>query len=327
MRNIGASQVAPIGLGCMNVNHVYGVPIARADAHRLFQGAVDLGVTHFDTAALYAAGANEEWVGEALKPFRSRVYLASKCGMTIVNGKRVIDGRPEALLRTCDESLRRLQTDHVDLYYLHRWDKAVPIEESVGALGRLVEAGKVRAIGLSEVSAVTLRRAHAVHPIAAVQAEYSLWTRNVEIALLDACHLLGTSVVAFSPLGRGFFAGAIDASTTYADRDIRRSLPRFQEPHLSANLKLLVRLRELAAQEHCSTAQLALAWLLQRSNAIVAIPGTTSLSHLEENLRATSVVPSRATLNALDRGFDRFSVSGPRYPPETQAEIDTEEWT
>jgi hypothetical protein len=212
-RALGPFQVAPIGLGCMNLSHAYGQPPDAAQAERLLLQALDSGVTLFDTAALYGFGANETLVGQVLGPHRSRFTLASKCGMqgvTFPDGlKRVIDGRPATIKATCEDSLRCLQTDVIDLYYLHRWDKQVPIEDSVGALSDLVREGKIRSIGLSEVSAATLRRAHAVHPVAALQTEYSLWTRNPELGVLDACRELGVAFVAFSPLGRGFLTGAM----------------------------------------------------------------------------------------------------------------------
>jgi aryl-alcohol dehydrogenase-like predicted oxidoreductase len=222
--------------------------------------------------------------------------------------------------------LRRLRTDVIDLYYLHRWDKKIPIEDSVGALARLVQAGKIRAIGLSEVSAATLCKAHAVHPITAIQSEYSLWSRNPEIALLDACAELGVAFVAFSPLGRGFLAGGVtDPATLYA-KDIRRGMPRFQEPNFAANLRLLERLRSLAGEVGATPAQLALAWVLRQRPFIVPIVGTTSCAHLEENLGAASIAPSPATLSELDRLINTNTVAGKRYPAGTQAEIDTEEF-
>src|ERR1700722_9841438 len=210
-RKLGPFSVSPIGLGCMNLSHAYGIPPPPDVAAAVLLHALDLGVTHFDTAALYGFGSNEELVGRTLAAHRARFTLASKCGIQGVKSdssvRRVIDGRPQTLKQTCEDGLRRLRTDVIDLYYLHRWDKAVPIEESVGALAELKRQGKIRAIGLSEVSAATLRRAHAVHPIAAVQSEYSLCTRNPEIAVLGACREIGAALVAFSPLGRGFLTG------------------------------------------------------------------------------------------------------------------------
>ena len=228
-RSLGPFTVSAIGLGCMNMCHAYGAPISEPEAERLLNTALDAGVTHFDTAALYGFGASETLMGKFLSQHRSRFTLASKCGMqgVDVNGDgklvRVIDGRPATLRATCEAALKRLRTDVIDLYYLHRWDKQVPIEDSVGALADLVRAGKIQTIGLSEVSAATLRQAHAVHPITAVQNEYSLWTRNPEIAMLDACRELGTAFVAFSPVARGFLCGEIDLDTL-ATNDFRRGV-------------------------------------------------------------------------------------------------------
>ncbi|WP_243455905.1 aldo/keto reductase [Sphingosinicella sp. BN140058] len=308
----------------MSLSHAYGTPPPRDHAARLLGRALDLGNDLLDTAALYGFGANEELIGEALGHRRREFTLASKCGMQGVDGKRVIDGRPETLRRTLEDSLRRLRTDVIDLYYLHRWDKKVPIEESVGALADMVREGKVRAIGLSEVSAATLRRAHAVHPIAAVQNEYSPWSRNVELGVLDASQELGTALVAFSPLARGFLAGAIRSADQLAEGDIRRGMPRFQGDNLAANLTLLGKFEALAAEAGCTPAQLSLAWVLARGDHVVAIPGTTSLDHLEQNKRAVTV--DAGLLARIDALFTPEAVAGPRYPAATEAEIDTETW-
>ena len=324
-RRIGRFDVAPIGLGCMNLSHAYGHPPSSADAKQLLHRALDLGVTHFDCAALYGFGRNETLLGEVLAPYRHRIHLASKCGMTGVDGKRVIDGRPETLRRTLDESLQRLRTDVIDLYYLHRWDRRVPLEDSIGALADMVAAGKVREIGLSEVSAGTLRRAHAIHPIAAVQSEYSLWTRNPEVAVLDECRLIGAACVAFSPLGRGFLAGSVTDVAGLVHGDLRRSMPRFQSPHWERNLALLAEYRALAAEAGCTPAQVALAWLLQKAPNVVPIPGTTSIVHLEENLRTVELTLPVETVARVEALVNATTVSGPRYPATTQIEIDTEE--
>lgn len=325
-RKLAGASVNPIGLGCMNLSHAYGHPPSPEDGVKVLTKALDLGIDHFDSAALYGFGRNEELVGPALKPFRNEIFLASKCGMTGVDGKRVIDGRPEALRKTLDDSLRRLQTDVIDLYYLHRWDKTVPIEDSIGEMARMVEAGKVRALGLSEVSAQTLKKANAVHPIAAVQSEYSLWSRNAEIAVIDACAEIGAAFVAFSPLARGFLTGVDIDPAAFADKDIRRGMPRFQDPHWSKNAALLPAFRTLANEAGCTPAQLALAWVLQKAAHIHVIPGTTSAAHLEDDFGAGEIALSPAIAERLEALVNQSTVSGPRYPAATQTEIDTEEF-
>ena len=324
-RRVGEFQVSEIGLGCMNLSHAYGAPPPVEQAEAVLNRALDLGYTFFDTAALYGFGANEELVGRTLKERRSEFVLASKCGMfRDAEGKRAIDGRPEVLKATCEDSLRRLQTEVIDLYYLHRWDKRVPIEESVGALGELVKAGKIRSIGLSEVSAETLRKAHAVHPVAALQTEYSLWTRNPEIAVLKACRELGVAFVAFSPVGRGFLAGGVRDPESFAAGDIRRNMPRFQGEAFAANLKLLAGLEAIAAETGRTPAQLALGWLLQKDEIVVPIPGTTRLDHLAENAAAADLPVSPELAARLEALINPDTVKGPRYNAATQAEIDTE---
>jgi aryl-alcohol dehydrogenase-like predicted oxidoreductase len=327
-RRLGPFTVSAIGLGCMNLSHAYGVPVSAESGAALLMRALDLGVTHFDTAALYGFGANEELVGRTLGAFRSRFTLASKCGIDAAPGdngvRRVIDGRPESLKRTLEAALRRLRTDVIDLYYLHRWDKSVPIEDSVGALADFKREGKIRAIGLSEVSAATLRRAHAVHPIAAVQSEYSLCTRNAEIGVLDACREIGASFVAFSPLARGFLAGGVPDVTQLEAKDIRRSMPRFSAQNNALNLGLLDGYTQLAREAGCSLAQLALAFVLRRGEHVLAIPGTTSAVHLEDNLGAARVTLSGGLAARLDALINRHTIAGERYNAATQAEIDTE---
>jgi aryl-alcohol dehydrogenase-like predicted oxidoreductase len=330
-RRLGPFTVSALGLGCMNLSHAYGTPPAFEQAERVLLAALDSGVTLFDTAALYGFGANETLVGRVLKPHRHRFTLASKGGMGGVTGndgvtRRVIDGRPGAIRKSCEESLKRLQTDVIDLYYLHRWDKAVPIEESVGAMADLVRAGKVRALGLSEVSAATLRRAHAEHPIAALQTEYSLWTRNPEIAVLQACRELGTTFVAFSPVARGFLCDAVHDVTTFDAKDIRRSMPRFEPAHHAANLALLPGYRALAREAGCTPAQLALAWLLHRGTDIIPIPGTTQVPHLLEDLAAAGVRLDAGLLARLDAHINQRTVSGHRYSAQARQEVDTEDF-
>lgn len=329
-RRIGPFTVSVVSLGCMNLSHAYGAPPPPAQAEALLQRALDLGVTMFDTAALYGFGANETLLGRVLQGRRDRIVLASKGGMagvTFDDGvKRVIDGRPAAIRRNCEDSLRRLQTDCIDLYYLHRWDKAVPIEDSVGAMADLVHQGKVRALGLSEVSAATLRRAHAVHPIAAVQSEYSLWSRNVELGVLQACRDIGAALVAFSPTARAFLTGTLRDVSALDAKDIRRGMPRFQPDNYARNLRLLDGYAAIARDAGCSMAQLALAWVLSRGEHVIALPGTTQVAHLEENLGAAAVALDAAVLQRLDALIHRHSVHGARYNPATQAEIDTEEF-
>lgn len=327
-RKLGASSVPPLGLGCMNLSHAYAPPPPAQEAAKLLLHALERGVTHFDTAALYGFGANEELLGRVLSAHRSRITLASKCGMHGVTAdgrvKRVIDGRPETLKQNCTQSLRRLRTDVIDLYYLHRWDKQVPIEESVGALADLRREGKIQAIGLSEVSAATLRRAHAVHPIAAVQSEYSLATRNPEIAVLAACREIGATFVAFSPLSRGYLTGALRDVAHFADKDIRRTMPRFESANYAANLRLLDEYGRLAAQAGCTMSQLALAWVLARGEHVVAIPGTTRIDHLDENLGAYGASVGADLIARLDVLFAPNALTGNRYGVTTQAEIDAE---
>src|SRR5574343_1583496 len=329
-RQLGPFSVSAIGLGCMNLSHAYGAPVSRAQGERVLLAALDAGVTHFDTAALYGFGANETLVGEVLKPHRRHFTLASKCGMQGVDKGdgtkvRVIDGRPQTIRQTCEDALRRLQTEVIDLYYLHRWDKQVPIEDSVGALSDLVRAGKIQTIGLSEVSATTLRKAHAVHPIAAVQTEYSLWTRNPEIAVLDACRELGVSFVAFSPVARGFLGTLTDVGGFDA-KDIRRAMPRFTPGNYAANRALLAPVQALAEARGVTVAQLALAWLLHRGEPIIPIPGTTSLAHLADHLAAADLALSADEMARLDGAINQRTVHGTRYNTATQAEIDTEEF-
>jgi aryl-alcohol dehydrogenase-like predicted oxidoreductase len=328
LRQLGPFQVGAISLGCMNLSHAYGVPPSAEQGERVLRAALDAGVTHFDTAALYGFGANETLLGRVLKPHRRHLIIASKGGMAGVQTeegmKRVIDGRPEAIRRNCEDSLRRLQTDVIDLYYLHRWDKQVPVEDSVGAMAELVRAGKVRALGLSEVSAATLRRAHAVHPVGAVQTEYSLWTRNPEIAVLQACRELGATFVAFSPLARGFLCGALPDVGTLDAKDIRRTMPRFAPEHHAANLKLLPPYQALAREAGCTPAQLALAWLLHKAAHILPIPGTTSVDHLKEDLAAADVRLDAGLIERLEALINEKTVSGNRYSEQSNREVDTE---
>lgn len=325
-RRIGPFEVSCLGLGCMNLSHAYGTPPPAEDAEALLREALDLGVTLFDTAALYGFGSNEELVGRALAPHRSRFTLASKCGLHGLDGKRVVDGRPQTLKWSVEQSLKRLRTDVIDLLYLHRWDKAVPIEDSVGAMADLVREGKVRALGLSEVSAATLRRAHAVHPIVALQTEYSLWTRNPEIAVLEACREIGAAFVAFSPLGRGFLAGTLRDVATLEPKDLRRNMPRFEPATYAKNLALLDGCAAIAREVGATPAQLALAWLLARGEHVIPIPGTTSPARLRENLGAADLALDAAAVARLDALINQRTVQGARYDAAAQAGVDTEEF-
>lgn len=323
-RKVGPFTVSAIGLGCMNLSHAYLPRPSTEQAERVLLHALDTGVTFFDTAALYGFGHNEELLGRTLMHRRDEFVLASKCVLAEINGKRGIDGSPEAITATLEAALQRLRTDHIDLYYMHRLDPNVPVEESMGALVRAREAGKIGAIGLSEMSAETIRRAHAVHPIAAVQTEYSLWTRNVEIAVLDACEALDIALVAFSPLGRGLLAGAIHGADDLAEGDLRKPMPRFQTPHIEANLRLFAQLADLAREVGGTPAQVALAWLLAKNERIVPIPGTTNIAHLDEDLGALSLALPEEVVARLDAVFMPFAISGPRYPAQAQAQVGTE---
>ena len=329
-RQLGPFMVDGVGLGCMSLSYAYGVPPSDADGERLLHRAIDLGYDHFDTAALYGLGHNEALVGRVLKGRRDRVMLASKCGIRLGEGgikaPRVLDGSRAGVTAVLDESLMRLGVDTIDLYYLHRLDPKTPIEESVGALADAVTAGKIRSIGLSEVSAATLRRAAAVHPIAALQTEYSLWTRNPELGVLAACHELGTTFVAFSPVGRGFLAGGVPDPAALIDGDIRRTMPRFRAPHLAHNQALLAEFVAIAAELGHTPAQVCLAWLLTRDPALVTIPGTASIAHLEENWAARDIVLDTGTMARLDALINHATVAGHRYSPAMNAAIDTEDF-
>lgn len=324
MKNLASTQ--RIGLGCMNLSHAYGSPPPETDALNLLSQAVAEGYDHFDTAALYGFGANESLIGKFVGAYREKIYLASKCGLIKgPDGKRQINGHPDSILETCHQSLQRLNVDCIDLYYLHRLDKNVPIEESVGALSRLVEAGKIRHVGLSEVSAKTLQRAHNVHPVTAVQTEYSLWTRNPEISVLDACEKLGVTFVAFSPLARGYL-GVLDDTDALETGDLRRTMPRFSPDIYAKNLALLEPVKKLAEAKGVTLAQLALAWLLQTRTSLVAIPGTTNIDHMKENFAARNVSLSAKDVALLNQTINEKTVVGPRYSAAVQKEIDTEEF-
>lgn len=329
-RKLGPFMVEGVGLGCMSLSYAYSTPPSDADGAALLHRALDLGYDFLDTAALYGLGHNETLIGRALKSRRDEFVLASKCGIRIGEGgikaPRVLDGSRAGVTAVLDESLARLGVDTIDLYYLHRLDPKTPIEESVDALADAVTAGKIRSIGLSEVSAATLRRAAAVHPIAALQTEYSLWTRNPELGVLDACHELGTTFVAFSPVGRGFLAGGVADVAALPDSDIRRTMPRFREPNLAANIRLFEAFASVAAELGHSPAQVCLAWLLTRNLNLVTIPGTASIAHLEENWAARDLVLDPAAMARLDALVNQSTVSGHRYSPAMNGAIDTEDF-
>lgn len=329
-RKLGPFAVESIGLGCMSLSHAYGNPPPDAEGERLLHRALDIGYDFLDTAALYGMGHNETLIGRALRSRRDEFVLASKCGIRVgddaARATRILDGSPAGIRAVLDESLTRLGVDVIDLYYLHRLDPKTPIEESVGALADAVKAGKIRSIGLSEVSAATLRRAAAVHPIAALQTEYSLWTRNPEIAVLQACRELGTTFVSFSPVARGFLADGVHDPDALASHDIRRTMPRFQPPHLAANLKLLAAFKGIADELGITPGQLSLAWLLNVDDLNIPIPGTGSVAHMEENFAARDIVLAPEVMARLDSLINRRTVSGPRYSPAMQASIDTEEF-
>jgi aryl-alcohol dehydrogenase-like predicted oxidoreductase len=303
-----------IGLGCMGMVGWYGSR-DDAEARATFDRALELGITHLDTAAVYQNGDNERFVGACIAGRRDRFFIATKCGMTRgPDGKPAIDGRPEVIRRSCDESLERLGTDHIDLFYLHRVDRAVPIEDSMQAMAGLVRAGKVRFVGLSEASPATLRRAHAVHPVAALQSELSLWTQSAARPALAACAGIGASFVAYSPLGRGFLTGAIAAAADLPADDTRRLFPRFSPGVLDANLELATRLARLARAFGMTPAQLALAWVLAQGESVLAIPGTKKRRYLEDNAGASRFSLSPAQLAEIDRELPESLVQGERYP-------------
>ena len=324
-RKIGDREVYPVGLGCMNICHAYGPPLPEEEAKALLTRSLDLGYDFLDTATIYGVGRSEQLIGEALGHRRQEYFLASKCVLDVRDGERILDGRPEAIKAACEASLNRLKTDVIDLYYLHRPDPNVPIEDSVGALADLVAEGKIRFAGLSEMGAEDLRRAAAVHPIAAMQSEYSLWVRNPEIAVMQACEELGTALVAFSPVGRGFLADPPADPANFHETDMRiRAFPRFRPEYYSGNLPLLAEAKTMAEEAGCSVAQLAIAWTLAKGPNVLPIPGTTNLKHLEENHRAAEVTLTPEQVARLDVHFAPERAVGPRYNRAGQATVTTE---
>jgi len=322
-RPLGPLTVSAIGLGCMNICHAYGIPPSEEEAGRLLNRALDLGVTFLDTAAIYGLGQSERLIRRHVMHRKAAFTLASKCVMDAPDGKtRMLDGRPAAITATLDRALERLGADHIDLYYLHRLDRKVPIEESVGALARAREAGKIGAIGLSEMGAGTIRRAHAVHPIAAVQSEYSPMVRNPEVAVLDTCRELGIGFVAFSPVARGMLARAV-RDDAYEPHDIRTTMPRFLGDNLAHNLGVVATFEALAADLDHTPAQLALAWVLAKGEHIVPIPGTRRIAHLDEDVAAATIRLTPETVAAVE-GIFAGTIRGARYSALAQATVDTE---
>jgi aryl-alcohol dehydrogenase-like predicted oxidoreductase len=307
-------EVSAEGLGCMGMSEFYGDTADEAESVATIHRAIDLGVTFLDTADMYGRGANERLVGRAIADRRDAVVLATKFGVVRTDEYRGISGRPEYVRQACDASLARLGVDHIDLYYQHRVDPSVPIEDTVGAMAGLVEAGKVRHLGLSEAGPDTLQRAVAVHPITALQTEWSLWSRDIEDEILDVARDLGVGIVAYSPLGRGFLTGQITSPDDFAADDFRRQNPRFQGENFARNLELVDRVRSIAAEKGVEPGQLALAWLLAQGGDVVPIPGTKRRSYLESNAAAADIELTGEDLARIDAVAPRGAAAGDRYP-------------
>jgi aryl-alcohol dehydrogenase-like predicted oxidoreductase len=322
-RYLGELKVSAIGLGCLSMTPFYGDPPDANEAIATLHRAAELGINLIDTADFYGGGENERLIGRALRGRRDKYIVSTKFGQILKSdGALVLNGRPEWALQACEASLRRLNIDAIDLYYLHRVDPSVPIEESVGAMAQLVKQGKVRYIGLSEASAATLRSAHKVYTITALQTEYSLWTRDVEGGLLDACKELKVGFVAYSPMGRGFLASGVTSIEAMSKNDRRREMPRFGTDNFTKNLRLLDNLQKIAKDEGATPAQISIAWLLSRKSPVVPIPGTSKIRRLEENAASVHLTLSEHTLAELDRVFDAKIIAGARYSDFQMSRVD-----
>ncbi|HJQ19229.1 MAG TPA: aldo/keto reductase [Gemmatimonadaceae bacterium] len=324
-RKLGKLEVSALGLGCMSMSHGYGTTEERDETESVatIHRAIDLGVTFLDTAEAYGPFANEELVGRALKGKRDKVVIATKFGFKLVNGQNVgLDSRPEHVREAVDGSLKRLQTDRIDLLYQHRVDKSVPIEDTVGAMAQLVKEGKVRFLGLSEAGEQTIRRAHTVHPISALQSEYSLWERNLEPRIIPVLRELGIGLVPFAPLGRGFLTGNVKRAEELPESDFRRGDPRYQGANFDANMRAASAVQGVARRKGATAAQIALAWLLAKGHDIVPIPGTKRRTYLEDNVGAVNVQLSARDVQELDAALAPQRISGPRYNEKAQAQVD-----
>lgn len=327
MRRLCGRLVNPVGLGCMSLSWAYGDPPPHDDKVRLLNAALDAGYDHLDTANIYGAGTNEELLSDAVMHRRAEFMLASKTGIIVDGPRRGIDCSPDGIAASLDASLRRLGTDYLDLFYMHRFDPKVPIADSVGAMVRAIEAGKIGAYGVSEWSSAHIREAHSVHPMAAVQTEMSLWTRNAELGVLETTRALGIALVAFSPVARGALGGELRDPSALGERDLRRTHPRFSADNWPKNLALIERFEALAASAGLAPAQLALAWVLAQGDHLHAIPGTTSVAHMRENIAAASIEVAPTVLENAGALINQLSVAGHRYPDAMLATIDTEEFS